>query len=264
MKKYLLVAKNTWAEITTYRLNFVMWRIRTILQLVSIYIIWIAVIGNQQTVFGYTTSQILTYILGTSLLFSIVLAGRNQEIGENINSGDLSIFLIKPLGYFKYWLFRDLGDKAMNLFFGIFEVFLFILLFKPPIFLQTNINFLLFTLISIILAVFLYFFLGCLLGLIGFWSPEIWAPRFLFWILVGFLAGNIFPLDILPKNIFQTVEFLPFTYLLFFPLKIYLGQLSIFEILKGLSISAIWIVFFYGLLMYIWNIGLKKYGAEGR
>lgn len=264
MKPYLIVAKNTWDEILTYRLNFVMWRFRTFLQLIGLFILWFAITSNKAFIFGYTQSQILTYILGTSFLFSAVLAGRNQEIGENINSGDLSIFLIRPWSYFKYWFFRDLGDKAMNLIFSLIEIFLILLIFKPVLFLQTSPFYLFFTLIFIFIALFLNFFISSLIGLIGFWSPEVWAPRFLSWMLISFLAGMTFPLDILPKTFFEILLFSPFTYMLFFPLKVYLGQVSQLQILSGVTISLAWTLSLYFILMFVWTKGLKKYGAEGR
>ncbi len=142
MEKYFLVLKNTWTEMTTYRLNFVMWRVRNVLQFLTIYLLWRA-LSNGQTIFGYDQSSILTYILLVSLMQALVLATRTQEVGENINSGDLSIFLIKPWSYFKYWFFRDMGDKAMNFIFSLIEISLIIFLLKPPIFLQTNLLYLL-------------------------------------------------------------------------------------------------------------------------
>lgn len=264
MNKYLIVAKNTWEEIFAYRLNFIMWRFRTLLVLLGIFILWYSITSQTTTIFGYTKLKMLTYILGTSLMFSIVLAGRNSEIGDNINSGDLSIFLIRPWGYFRYWFFRDLGDKAMNLFFAVFEVALLILIFKPPLFLQTNLEFIILTLTFIILALFLNFFMSCLIGLIGFWSPEVWGPRFLFWMVISFLAGAMFPLDIFPPAVFKALEFSPFTYLLYFPLKVYLGEVTVSQIILGFFICLFWLTFFYFCLMRVWKIGLRKYGAEGR
>lgn len=264
MRAYLIVARNTWDEIFTYRLNFVMWRVRVVLQFLTIYILWVGLSSNQQVLFGYSKSLILTYILGTSFLSAIVLSSRTQEIGENINSGDLSTFLIKPFDYFKYWFARDLGDKAMNIFFAIFEFAILFLLLKPPLFVQTDPIYLALTLLAIILATLLYFFFGSLLGMIGFWSPEIWAPRFLSYILVFFFAGGLFPLDIFPKAVYEVIRLLPFSYLLYFPLKIYLGQLSINEIIFGLLTSLTWILVFFLTVQFIWKKGLKRFGAEGR
>lgn len=262
--KYFRVFANTWGEILSYRLNFTMWRFRVVLQLLTMFFLWSVVIPKNSSLFGYSQSQMLTYILGTSLMTSIVLSTRTAEIGDQINNGVLSNFLIRPVSYMRYWFARDLGDKAMNLSFSLVEVSLLILLFQPPLFIQTNPLFLLLTFCAALISMLMYFFFNYLLGLFGFWTNEIWGPRFIFWILINFFAGSLFPLDILPKPVFQILEFLPFTYLLYFPLKIYLGQLNMVAIIQGLMISSIWTVILFVFARMIWNKGLKLYGAEGR
>lgn len=264
MKKYLIVMRNTWDEITTYRFNFVMWRFRTLLQLLTIYFLWISVLPATGELFGYTRELMLTYILCSQIVYAIVMTTRTQEIAENINNGDLSMFLVRPWGYFKYWFFRDLGDKAMNIVFSIAELTLIILFLQPQIFLQQNPTFILLSLISISMAIISNFLLSCLLSMTGFWSPEVWAPRFIFYVLLTFFTGGIFPIDILPKPIFNIFMLLPFPYLQYFPIKIYLGQLQLSEILQGFTLSAFWIVIFYLALRFIWLKGLRMYTAAGR
>lgn len=151
----------------------------------------------------------------------------------------------------------------MNIFFSLFELMILFLLLKPPLFIQTDISYLPFFLTSIILAVLLYFFLNFLIGLVGFWSPEVWGPRFILGIVLSFFAGGLFPLDIFPKPIFDFFQILPFSYLLFFPLKIYLGQLSLSQIFAGLFISAAWVIFLYLIVKITWGKGLRIYSAEG-
>ncbi len=262
--KYFRVFANTWGETLSYRLNFVMWRLRTVLQLLTMFFLWSALIPANGSLFGYTQSQMLTYILGTSLMSSIVIATRTAEIGDIINTGDLSNFLLKPMSYLKYWFARDLGDKAFNLVCSIIEISLLIAIFHPPLFLQVNPVFLTLALLACFISMVMYFFFNFLLGLFGFWSNEIWGPRFIFWILINFFAGSLFPLDILPTPVFDVLKFLPFTYLLYFPLKIYLGTLSIPSIIEGLTIASIWALLIYGMVKITWSKGLKIYGAEGK
>ncbi|MGH7245640.1 MAG: ABC transporter permease [Candidatus Levyibacteriota bacterium] len=264
MKKYLLVAKNTWDEILVYRLNFILWRMRVILQLLTVYFLWESILPQGSSLFGYNQRLMLTYILGTSFMYSMVLTSRSYAVGADINNGNLSNFLIRPINYFFYWFAKDLGDKAMNILFSIFELTVFIILLQPSLFFQTNSLYMLFTIIASLLSFIMYFFLNFLLGAIGFWSPEVWAPRFIFSIVISFFAGGMFPLDILPKPVATFFQFLPFQYLLYFPIKIYLGQLSVLSICIGLCISALWVMIFYKVLQIIWKKGLILYTAEGK
>ncbi len=264
MKKYLLVIKNTWDEIVTYRFNFFMWRVRNVFQFLTIYFLWFSIIPDKGNLFGYSRDLMLTYIVLTTFVSSITLSSRTQEIAENINNGDLSIFLLKPFSYFKYWYSRDIGDKLMNVSFSLAEITLIFLVLKPPFYLQNDPFIIFLTLAGIFLALNLHFFITFLLSLIGFWSTDVWGPRFIFYILIGFLAGGVFPLDILPKAVFNILQVLPFSYLIYFPIKIYLGQLTNLQIIYGFLISSVWVLIFYFLLMLVWKKGLKSYNAYGR
>jgi len=255
--------KNTWDEMVTYRLNFSMWRFRNVLQLLTMYFLWYSVIPSNKSIFGYSHSLILTYILGTSILSSVVLSSRSYDIGDVINKGELSNFLLKPINFFYYLFAKDIGDKAMNIVFSFGELFLLFILLRPPFLIQTNPFYLVAFLIAICIAVILFFFFNLLLGFIGFWSPETWAPRFIFTILISFFAGGLFPLDILPAPIFALFKVIPLTYLLYFPLKIYLGQVQFVEIITGLIISTLWIFGMYKIIEAVWLKGLKVYTAQG-
>jgi ABC-2 type transport system permease protein len=263
MKKYYLIAKNTWDEMLTYRINFSLWRVRMVIGLLISYFLWSSVMPDSGTLFGYTKSLMVTYVVLAPLVFAIVFSSRTHEMAENINRGDLSIFLVKPFGYFKYWFSRDMGDKAMNIAFCIGEFALFIWLIKPEIYLQTNLVYLGLFVISLILAIILHFFIGCLMSMVGFWSPEVWAPRFIFYTLVSFFAGSLFPLDILPEPVFNIVKLLPFTCLQYFPLKIYLGHVSLAEVFQGFLMTILWIGIMYGVLKLVWYRGLKIFTASG-
>lgn len=264
LSKYLSVAKLTWDETLTYRLNFTIWRIRSVLSLLTIYFLWFSVLPSGSSLAGYTQNSILTYIIGAYFVGAIVFSSRTPEIGDNINSGDLSIFLLRPINYFFYWFAKDAGDKAMNIFFSIFELILFFIIIHPPLFIQTNIFNLFLFIIAIIFSTLILFWVNVLLGLIGFWSQETWAPRFIFYTLVPFLSGIFFPLDIVPGVIFSIIKLLPFTYLLYFPVKIYLGQLPFEEIYLGFATSLIWVIVLYFLAKFVWQKGLRSYVAYGR
>lgn len=264
MKKYLQVAKNTFDETIAYRTSFIIYRVRGLLGILTLYFLWLAVLPQGQTFLGYSQSMMLTYVLGISLLSSIVLATRSQSIAVDINEGNLSNYLLKPISFFRFHFARDLGDKLMNLFFAVIELSLLFLILKPPLFFQTDVVYLSFFAISVILASILYFYFSLLFGFFGFWSNEVWGPRFIFYQLLTFFAGGLFPLDILPQSVFNAIEFLPFTYLIYFPIKVYMGDVSLLTVFKGLIVTSLWIVCMYYLTSYIWRKGLRSYTAHGR
>ncbi|MBI3282656.1 ABC-2 family transporter protein [Candidatus Curtissbacteria bacterium] len=249
---------------TTYRLNFALWRLRVNLQLLTMYFLWLAILPEGARFASYDQSLMLTYILGGGLLSAMIISSRSQGVGDHITSGDLSNYLLRPINYFAYWFAQDIADKAMNITFAVFELTLLFFILKPPLFIQTDTAILLLSALAAAVAMLLYFFLNFLIGLVGFWSPEVWAPRFIFIILLTFAAGGLFPLDILPPPVYEIFKFLPTTYLIFFPLKVYLGQLTPYEITMGLTAAIIWLVLLYLIVKFVYMSGLKIYSAYGK
>lgn len=261
--------QNTWAEYWVYRLNFMMWRLRSFISFAAIYFFWQAVfIAQTGSIFGWQEGQILTYILGVALLRSVIFSSRTIEVGSEINQGNLTNYLLRPLNFLNYWFGRDLADKFLNIVCTVFELGVFAFILRPEIYLQVNLLSLFFFIFSIIIAVILYFYINLFLGFLAFWTPEswsgIWGPRFVFTIILEFFGGAIFPLDILPKTVFNFLMLTPFPYFVYFPLKIYLGKTSGREIFMGLMISVFWCGIWYLLIQKTWRAGLKVYGAEGR
>lgn len=264
MKKYLQIIKNTWSEYSTYRLNFVLWRVRLVMQLLVTYFLWWAIFGQRQELFGYTQATILTYVLLSSIVRTVVLGTRTLDVGEVINRGQLSNFLIRPMNFFSYYLARDVTDKMLNIAFASVEIVILVLLLRPPIFFQTDPVFLALSIVAACVGAVLYFYFSMLLGLLGFWTSEVWAPRFLSFVVIEFFAGWFFPLDILPEPLFIAAQSLPFSYFIYFPLKVYLGQIGGATLITGFTVGIMWLFIFWYLTAMIWKKGLRVYTAEGQ
>lgn len=264
MRVFWRIMINAFKTYGVYRLNFILWRLRVAVNLLVIYFIWHSIVAGSDSVFNYTASMIFTYVLLANVVASFVFSTQTQDVPADIRSGNLANFLLRPFSYFSYLAARDSADKCLNIIYSIIEITLLYVLLKPPVVIQTNIGILILFIISIIAAVMLYFLLNIIIGSIGFWSSEIWAPRFLVMIFVQFLSGWFFPLDIFPQWLSSFLMTTPFPYLLFFPMKLYLGQLSSIQIMTGFSTMIVWLssLFIIGLL--VWRRGLRIYEAYGR
>lgn len=267
MKKYFQIFKISFQQEFSYRLNFIMWRVRNVLQIILTFFLWSSVFKNPETqVFGYNQEKILTYVFGILILRAIVFSARAVDIAGEISNGDITNFLLKPVSYFRYWATRDVASKALNLGFSIFEITVLMLILRPNLFIQTNIFTLFAVLVSLIFAVILFFCLLFITNMSAFWMPESgWAAQFLFIVIItDFFSGGIFPLDIFPLAFQKFLYSTPFPYLLFFPLQVYLGKLAGFEIIRGLITSFVWVLILFVMLKFVWTKGLRRYSAEGR
>lgn len=264
MNKYIRVISNTIQYYFFYRINFLLWRIRIILSVLLGYFLWMSIFQAQTSVFGYDKPRMLTYMLLLTVINGFVLSSRTTSVADEIVRGKLSDLLIRPINYFWYIFSCDIADKIVNAFFSCIEIILLMFFLRPPFIIPTNPGQLIGFFVSIILAGILYFEIGMILSFIAFWSRDTWAIRFIFFILVSFLAGIYFPLDILPKPFFWLSQLLPFSYLGYFPLKLYLGSGSGDFLIRGFFTISLWIISLWICMMVLWKKGLQIYTAEGK
>lgn len=206
----------------------------------------------------------LTYVLLVYIISNFVFATRTQDIGSEINEGKLTNYLLKPISYFKSIAARDVSDKLLNFGFTLLEAIVLFAFLRPPLFLQVSPTLLILMLLAFTGATLVYFCISALMGFLGFWTTETWGIRFIFSISLDFLAGNFFPIDILPTWLAHILLFTPFPYMFYFPVKIYLGQLDSMEIFRGFVILTIWTILLIRLVLVVWRKGLRVYSAEGR
>jgi ABC-2 type transport system permease protein len=266
MKKYWQIFKTSWQNALVYRFNFVIWRLRTIVYFLAVYWFWAAVFRHNRQVVDYTQAQLLTYVLAVRLADTLVFSNLSYTTAAEIANGDLNNYLLKPLGYLKNWLARDLADKVLNLIFFGGEMLVLYWLLRPPLLLPASAGVWLAFGLTLFLAAGLYFFFSFIVSAFTFWYPEHngWPLRFILLTLLEFLTGAFFPLDLLPASIYAWFKWLPFGYLIYFPAGFYLNKFAVAESVRIWLTMAFWLAVFYWLAHLIWRRGLKIYGAYGR
>ena len=267
MKKYWSIFKISFEQEFVYRLNFILWRVRNVFQILLTYFLWSTVFTNPETqIFGYDRAKILTYVFGIMIVRALVFSARAMDVSRDVAQGDLSNYLLKPLSYLKYWFTRDISSKVLNLMFAVVEFLILFLILKPPFFFQGNSVALFAFLVAIILAIFIYFFLLFLISSIPFWAPEIgWGSHFLVTVVIlEAFSGALFPINILPQGLQSLIMATPFPYLIYFPVEVYLGNINGSALIGGLMVAAAWTGVLWLSLNFVWQKGLKVYQAVGR
>jgi ABC-2 type transport system permease protein len=105
-----------------------------------------------------------------------------------------------------------------------------------------------------------------LTSFISFWVPELaWGAQFLMIVvIIEFMSGSYFPLDVFPPIVFQILRFTPFPYLVFIPIKIYLGNFDSSLVVQSLIIGLAWSLILWKIVNYVWKKGLMAYEGVGR
>lgn len=262
MNKYLAVFNASWQNEFTYRLNFVLWRVRNILRLLMTYFLWKGIFVSNQNVFGYSQPQMLTYVFLVLAVQTLVASAPSSDnIGGEIGNGDLSNYLVKPVGYLKYWFTRDLASKLLNVLFAAGEIFFLWFFLRPEITLIFSLG----GIISLFLATIIYYLVSCCARFVAFWMPEnSWGLAFLVLVFMEILAGGIFPLNILPTGVYNFLQFTPFPYLVYFPIAMFSGKIVGWELIRILAQTVLMLLVMLWLTKFIWKKGMILYQSTGR
>lgn len=262
-EKYWMVIKISWIDAFSYPASFWIWRFRQITQIVVAFSLWEAIFVSNTHAFGYQKPEMLTYIFMSSIISSLIMSSRTIDVVSIINSGDLSLYLLKPLNFFTYWFSRDMADKLYNVIFALGEMTLLFFIFRPPFAFPHSLLIVALTLVSSIAGLIMYFFINMMFGFLGFWSPDSWAPRFLFMTIMTFTAGSLYPLDIFPASIVRFLLYTPFPYLMYFQTKIWLGHVPAPALLQGFLMMGVWTLVLGILAKLMWKKGLRTYSSQG-
>ncbi len=263
MKKYARAFQSSISHQLTYRFNFFIGRLRNIIALLLLYSVWFELSKKTGLFAGYTHEQLTTYVFGMHLIRSVVLGTQSRRVAQEINDGTFSVYLTKPVNHLLFFYFRELGERLLLFFSAIIEIATFGWILDVPFVVQNQWSVLLLFLAALLAAHILYYILSYLVNLIAFWSREALGPRFLFEWFLEFASGAYFPLSIVSRPIFFLLHILPFSWLLFVPMEIYLGRLDLFHSATSVAIQLGWVVVVGVGTWLVWRKGLRAYTGEG-
>lgn len=261
--KYWMTFQQSWQNGLAYPLSFALWRIRQVLSTLMSLAVWMVIFSQNKMVFGYDQSSMISYIFLVSILQGAIIATSLNSLSSDIYSGTVSQLFIKPVNIFKYLLAQEFADKGRNLLLICFETAVLWLIFKPSLH-WPGLAILGLTILWTIMGVIINFLVQILFGTLGFWSPESWGPKFLFYVIVDATAGKLFPLNIFPKIVQEILFLTPFPYLSYVQTQLFLDKLSPIEVLKISGGMIFWAVLLGIAVTKVWRYGIKNYSASGQ
>lgn len=263
MHKYWSVFKINWQKSIEYRGEFLGHLGMGVITFAVMYFVWSAVFKNQSIFNGYTFSSMITYILMTKFLHFTNRGNTGRLIANDIKEGRISIYLLKPVNYLRWWFSVFLADRFFE-FLVRFAMLIIFFLILPKIIVFTGLSRFLLFLSFILISLIFNFFINLFLAVFAFWITDIRLFRSALMMAFEFLGGSLVPIDVMPPILKNIGLILPFQFTTFFPIKIYQGTLGTNEIMRGIFLAALWIFILFVSLALIWRKGLKNYEAVGQ
>ncbi len=247
-----------------YRWNFAVRGFFSLFHLAVVFILWGAAFAGSEKIGGFDLRQTLTYFITLLVLqFFISAFNEDYQISEEIRSGLINQFLLKPINYY---LYRFSIFVAARLVSG--ALILLPLLVALP-FIHEYLTFptdgwrFAVGVPALAMSALIQFSIAYCFGMLTFWFLEIQGFVILSMAIESVLGGQIFPLDLLPEWIYRIAQFLPFYYQMYFPGAIITGRIALPEALQGLIIQAGWVGVLLVVNRILWLRGLRRHTAVG-
>lgn len=248
-----------------YRWNFAVRASFSFIHLAYVFILWGAAFQGRTQVGGFDLGQTLTYFIVVLVLqFFISAMNEDYEISEEIRNGLINQFLLKPINYFAYRFSIFSAARLISGGLSLIPLVIALPLLKDHLSLpEWGVTYAL-ALPALILSALIQFTIAYCFGLLTFWFLEIQSFVILSLAVESVLGGQIFPLDLFPRWLYEISTYLPYYYQMYFPAAIITGRIEDPAlIVRGLGIQTFWMIALYGIAHLLWTRGLRRHTAVG-
>ncbi|NGP61605.1 hypothetical protein FLT15_25620 [Paenibacillus thiaminolyticus] len=248
-----------------YRLQFLIGLVSLIFPIGIQSLIWTAVYRSSAdgVLYGYDYSQMILYTLLSGIVTKLVMTQLEHTIAEDIKSGGLNAYLVRPISYFGYRLSAYAGSRVISdtVLLGLVAAVLLIAVRYgydplPPVRLALFAA-------ALLLAAAVQFLLSYAICALAFRLAEISYFFVITGLIVQIVSGGIVPLEVFGETVNGWFSLLPFKYTIYFPVNVLTGRIPASESLDVIAIQCGWIVILAGTAHIAWRIGLKRYVGLG-
>jgi ABC-2 type transport system permease protein len=224
--------------------------------------IWTAVFGAVASVDGVTLSDMTTYAVLAGAVMAWEWERLLNTIGTQIKTGDVAVFLLKPLSYPLMLFASECGNFAFKMISVVLPVAVVAGLFyglSPPASLAHGLMFIGFWAVAFAIL----FLCAALGGLVAFWLMTAFTLEWLLSAVLSILSGSFIPLWFFPEPIEAVIRYLPFAWIGFHPLSVYLGKVSVAEAGMLLAIGAGWAIVLGVAVALLWRRAALRIVVQG-
>lgn len=264
LKKYLTLTRAGIIESLQFRLGTLVIIAGNLLYLIVVYFLWKAIYASAGTdiVNGMTFSDTLIYLVLATALFNFMEMYIVWEMGRAIQSGKITLDLLKPMEYRKHLFWSYSGSFVTQFFFTFLPTFLIVAAVTHGA-IRFGWN-LLFFVISVVMAVSINYSIDFLVGTICLYTESIWGINIMKQVIVMLLSGATIPIAFFPEPLKTIAYYLPFQSIYNAPLSILLdGNPQPQTVLTTLGIQLFWCAAMMILGKLFWKVSLRQITVNG-
>lgn len=227
--------------------------------------IWLAIYAtaSAESIGDVTLIQMVTYaLLGGVITGAIRYEAIISQIGHALKTGDVAIWLLKPVSFPLYVIASELGRAAYRLIVLVVPTVIVVALvygMLPPASLFDGVMFVAFLLLGYAIVCLL----SALFGLISFWLLTSFSLEWLMQAFLNLLSGSLIPFWFFPEPFATIGAHLPFAWIVYYPAAIWLGRLPPMECLLYFGIGLGWAALLAMAVAWLWGHASTRVTVQG-
>jgi len=245
-----------------YRLRYYTGIVTYFIYVAVYYFIWKAIFEHGQKIEGFDFSQILTYIAVGWIIRSFYFNNIDQDIAQQVLEGKLAMDLIKPVNVQSMYVAQAFGEAVFRLALLTAPTALVLLLVYPLRWPAGWASFLAFFW-SVVLSFFIVAGINFAVGTLAIRLQSILGLLRAKYFLLELFSGLLLPISFFPHAAQKVLAVLPFQYISYVPVLLYLGKLHGLAMARALGIQLFWVAALMGLGHAMWRWSTQKITIQG-
>ena len=226
------------------------------------YFIWKAIYAQSDNIEGFDFGHMLTYIAVGWIIRSFYFNNIDQEIAIAVTEGKLAMDLIKPVRIQTMYIAQALGESLFRMVLLSAPTALALMIVYPIQKPASLVHFAGFF-ASVFMSFFIVAGINFCVGTFAIRLKSILGLLRAKYFLLELFSGLLIPISFFPQAFQGVFNFLPFQYISYVPVLIYLGKISGLGILKSLAIQIFWFAALIFIGNALWQWSSKKITIQG-
>lgn len=246
-----------------YRLNFfidgyVQPLVTALVEVALWYGIWHQ--GNFESLNGFGLDSYLAYALWATFVARVTTNWMYESMMmEDIELGRLNAILLRPFSFYSFYLSQFMGYKFSVIIGTLGVPLVFAYIFDlPSIFERLPLVFLLLFFYLIFVHTLSFF-----IASFAFFMTRVHSLTAGKNVVLWVLAGELFPLDLIPEPYAKWVILSPFASGVYVPVGYLTGRLEVSSVIQAFQSVGVGLLVCGFLSFCIWHRGLKRYAGTG-
>ncbi|PYU95796.1 MAG: daunorubicin ABC transporter permease [Acidobacteria bacterium] len=237
-----------------YRLRYYTGIVTYFIYVSVYYFIWKAIFTHSARIEGFDFSQILTYIAVGWVIRSFYFNNIDQDMAQQVMEGKLAMDLIKPVNTQAMYVAQALGEALFRLVLLTAPAAVVLMLVYP---LRRPASFEHFAAFfaSVVFSFFIVAGINFAVGTLAIRLKSILGLLRAKYFLLELFSGLLLPISFFPRAAQKLLAAMPFQYISYVPVLIYLGKINGSGIWTALGLQLFWVaaLLLVGDMMWRWS-----------